>query len=114
VYPLSIWYSTDLGFWYGYNIYPGTNVEQPPNRPDKNNYLPQGTVASLPQTCIDPQFPQSVVGPCAYGKQFNPPPTPTPTPTPLPTKTCSVSAAIRSKCAQLGGAWSLESCSCEY
>jgi hypothetical protein len=111
VYPLSIWYSTDLGYWYGFNIFPATNAEQPPNRPGKNNYFLHGTVASLPPTCIDPQFPLSIL--CAYGKQFNPPPAPPPSPPP-PSGTCNASQAIKSKCAQLGGAWDDESCSCQY
>ncbi len=113
VYPLAIWYSTDLGFWYGYNTYPGSPVEQPPYRPGKSPFYPQGLIAGLPQTCIDPQFPSSVPTYCGYGKWFYPPPAPTPTPTPTPT-TCNVGAGTRSKCTQLGGFWSMESCTCEY
>ncbi len=44
-------------------------------------------------------------------------PAPTPTPTPAPTPgggTCTAGAGIRSKCAQLGGYWDDESCSCQY
>jgi hypothetical protein len=113
LHPLQIWYSTDLGFWYGYGIFPGNFVEQPPNRPGKSNYLPQGLIASLPPTCIDPQFqqqpPPGGLG-CPYGMRFNPPAAPPP-PT---TVTCSASQAIKSKCAQLGGSWNNETCSCEY
>lgn len=114
LHPLSIWYSTDLGFWYGYNTYPGSPVEEPPNRPGKANYFPQGLIAGLPPTCIDPQFPQNPpvggVG-CAYGKQFNPPPPPPPPP---PPGSCNVGQGIKNKCAQLGGYWDDESCSCQY
>ena len=108
---LSIWYSTDLGFWYGYGVFP-FNYEQPPNRPGKNDYLPQGIIASLPPTCIDPQFgPTPGGGVCFYGMRFNPPPAPPPPP---PPGTCSASQATKSKCAQLGGSWSDETCTCEY
>jgi hypothetical protein len=111
VYPLSIWYSTDLGFWYGFSIFPDTNAEQPPFRSGKAGYYLQGTVASLPQTCIDPQFnPQPPVG-CAYAKLFNPPPPPPPPP---PPSSCDATLAMRRSCARLGGFWDDESCSCQY
>ena len=105
LYWLSIWYSTDLGFWYG-NANP---AEDPPNRPGKADYFPQGLIASLPQTCVDPHF-QTSIG-CAYGKQFNPPPPP---PSGGSGGSCNAGAGIRSKCAQLGGYWDYESCSCQY
>lgn len=102
LYPLSIWYSTDLGFWNGYNTFPGSPVEQPPNRSGKAAYLPQGLIASLPLTCVDPQFPQSHI--CAYGMPFNPPP---------PPATCNVAQSVKNKCNQLGGYWDDETCSCQ-
>jgi hypothetical protein len=114
VYPLAIWYSTDLGFWYGYNTYPGDNVEPPPNIPGKNNYFPQGLIAKLPRACVDPQFPETQVGTvCAYGMQFNPPPSAPPATSPPPSS-CSAGAGARSKCAQLGGWFDDETCSCQY
>jgi hypothetical protein len=114
LHPLSIWYSTDLGFWYGYGIFPGNFVEQPPNRSGKEIYFPQGLIASLPSTCIDPQFqtppPPGGVG-CPYGMRFNPPPPPPPPPPPA---SCNVSTALKAKCGQLGGSWDDDTCSCQY
>lgn len=109
LYPLSAWYSTDLGYWWGYGVFP-FDYEQPPNRPGKENYLPHGHVAQLPPACVDPQFPESIPagGTCPYGMLFNPPPPPPSQPT------CNASVAIKAKCAQLGGGWNDETCSCEY
>ena len=111
LHPLHIWYSTDLGFWYEFRPQPW---ESPPNRPGKANYLPLGQIASLPPACINPQFPSDVPtdGSCSfYGRLFNPPPPPPPPP---PPGSCTAGAGIRSKCAQLGGYWDDESCSCQY
>ena len=112
VYPLSIWYSQDLGFWYGYGAYPGDNVEQPPNRSGKANYFPQGFIAKLPPTCLDPQFGNPVGTVCAYGMQFNPPPSSPPSGG--SGGTCNASQAMISRCVQRGGDWDDETCSCMY
>jgi len=105
---LSVWYSQDLGFWNGYGTYPGNYVEPPPNRSGKNPYYDQGVIAALPPACVDPQFPQPPppggVG-CVYAMPFNPPP---------PPPTCNASQSTKNKCAQLGGWWDDETCSCQY
>ena len=110
LHPLSIWYSTDLGFWNGYNTFPGDPVEQPPNRPGKTIYFPQGLIAALPPTCVDPEFPQPPVGGgvCLYGMLFNPPPPPP------PVSQCNVTQFIKNRCYQLGRYWDDDTCSCQY
>jgi hypothetical protein len=112
--PLAIWYSTDLGYWYEFRIFLDQTAEFPPNRSGKNNYVPQGQIASLPPACINPQFP-SQVAPGAecltYVVPFNPPPPPPPPP---PPGSCNAGAGIKGKCGQLGGTWDDESCTCQY
>jgi hypothetical protein len=112
--PLNIWYSTDLGFWYEFRLFDDQTAEWPPNRPGKNNYAPQGRIASLPPACINPEYPSQVTPGeyCVhYVVQFNPPPPPPPPP---PPGTCNASPAIKSRCFRFGGDWNNETCSCEY
>src|SRR5262245_50751262 len=56
---LSVFYSQDVGYWYGYGGTPGFNyVEQPP--PIDNDFRPyayHGNAAALPIATYDPQFP---------------------------------------------------------
>ncbi len=112
--PLNIWYSTDLGFWYEFRIFGDQTGELPPNRPGKNNYVPQGRIANLPPACINPQFPGQVAPAenCfGYVVQFNPPPPPPPPP---PPGSCNATQAMISRCVQRGGDWDDETCSCMY
>lgn len=50
-----------------------------------------------------------LTGPSGSFEFTTPPPPPPP-----PPSSCSASPAIKSKCAQLGGSWSDEMCTCEY
>ena len=56
--PLAIWYSSQRGFWYGYESVPAGNPgfqEQPPHW----SYNYQGVIANLPPAVWDYQFPPS-------------------------------------------------------
>jgi hypothetical protein len=101
---LSVWYSTDLGFWNGDGIYPYP-VEPPPNRSGKSPYYDQGVIAALPP-CANP--PPGGLGCAPYVVAFNPPPPP-----PSPSS-CNVSQSMKNACAHHGGTWDDESCRCEY
>jgi hypothetical protein len=63
----------------------------------------------MPASMQDPQFP-SPPPPLQdrYTVRFDPPPPPP------PPGSCNVGQAIKNKCAQLGGWWDDESCSCQY
>jgi hypothetical protein len=115
---LSVYYSQDLGFWNGYGSFGFSGyIEPPPNRSGKRPYVDQGIIAAMPPAMQDPQFPipSPPGGPnFTYDIAFFPPaPTPTPTPTPPP-GSCSASQALKNRCAQLGGSWDDETCSCQY
>ena len=106
LHPLSIWYSQDLGFWYGYGAFPGF-PELPPNIPGKRNYVWQGVIAALPPACIEPFQPEPDLG-CLYVVQFNPP---APPPPPPPPGTCNGVLPIENKCTNLAGYWD-DPCTC--
>lgn len=82
--PLQAYYSQTRGYFYT------VGNEVPIGYPYSYGFLYHGAPCYLPQ-----------------GGQFSwdPPPPPPP---------CNVSQGIKNKCAQLGGWWNDESCSCEY
>ena len=104
---LSIWYSQDLGYWNGAGV-SGYDAftESPPNRAGKLPYIFQGIDCALPIAQFDSQNPPNpLVINHAWDVIFFPPP---------PPPTCNASQATKNKCAQLGGAWDNETCSCQY
>lgn len=106
---LSVYYSQDLGYWNGYGVagYAPFIVENPPNRPNKLNYVYQGIACALPQSQFDSQHPPNpLVINHGWDVRFLPPPPPPPS--------CNAGQGIKNKCAQLGGYWDNESCSCQY
>jgi hypothetical protein len=118
---LSVFYSTDLGFWNGYggDVYPGNGYFEPaPDRPGKSPYVYQGIICALPPTAVDPQFPQPPpvggVGSVYAVTFFPPPPPPPPPPGGGSGGSCNASQTMRNACAHLGGWWDDESCSCQY
>lgn len=117
LHPLSVWYSTDLGFWNGYGGYGySTQVELPPDRSGKSPYGYQGIICALPPAMADPLSPPPPGGANGvYDVTFFPPASPpgggggggAP-------PGCDASQATRNACAHNGGWWNDETCSCEY
>jgi hypothetical protein len=103
LYPLSVYYSTDLGFWNGSGVPPGPN-EPPPNRPGKEPYYLQneGLICNLPPASLGtflavPFEPPGGGGnPGGNNGDCNPP-------------SSSVNA-----CQHNGGWWNYDTCECEY
>jgi hypothetical protein len=115
---LSVYYSTDLGFWNGLGS-PGYGfVESPPNRPYRSPYVDQGIIAACPPAVWDPTLepnigpptgtPWDVIfyapgsAPGSGGDDGGTPPS------------CQPSSGQMNACTRFGGTWDYESCSCQY
>jgi hypothetical protein len=113
---LSVYYSTDLGFWNGYG---GTGVgynEPPPDRDGKSPYGFQGIICALPPSMADPQFPPGSTVSGVYDVTFYPPggggssggggggggg-------------SCNPSSGTVNACQHNGGWWDYDTCTCQY
>lgn len=109
---LSVWYSQSYGFWNGTGVSPGDAgyfIEPPPNY----TYGFQGDICAMPGAVTGNRFPPQPPGQEAtiFDVFFYPPPPPPPPP---PPGSCNASQAMRNRCAQLGGWWDDEICSCQY
>jgi len=122
---LSVFYSSDYGFWNGYSDYPNSyNVEfPPPIDPQKGGYQYQGLIAALPRATVDPHFPPLInpfPPPTAWAVQFHAPGTP-------PggggegggggggnSNSCNPSSGTVNACQHNGGWWDYDTCTCQY
>jgi hypothetical protein len=101
LYALSIYYSTDLGFWNGFGVSPGP-YEPPPNRSGKEPYYLQGWVCNLPPVNAAGAIPVLFAPPGGGGGggggggECNPP------------------QSTLNACQHNGGWWNYEGCYCEY
>ncbi len=102
---LSVFYSQNYGYWNGYGASGFGFVESPPN----GTYAYHGNLCAVINALDNTQnpLPPSSV-PHVWDVLFYPPPPPPPPPP------CDASQAIKAKCAQLGGWWDDETCSCQY
>ena len=103
---LSSWYSQSYGYWNGTGAIPddaGFFIEPPPHV----SYAYHGKVCATPGA-VQPQ-PPGQSGPTIFDVFFYPPPPPPPPP---PPGSCDVPPREINMCAQLGGWWDDETCSC--
>lgn len=110
---MSSWYSQSWGYWNGTGAPvqdAGFFIELPPAN---HGFVFHGTVCSVAGAVTGTRFPPppGQPGPTIFDVFFFPPAPPPPPPPPPP---CNAPQSLKNKCAQLGGWWSDESCSCEY
>lgn len=109
---MSSWYSQSWGYWNGTGAIPddaGFFIEPPP---PNHSFAYQGKICAMPGAETGTRFPPPPgQSPTIFDVTFSPPPPPPPPP---PPGSCGVPQFIRNKCAQLGGWWNDETCSCEY
>jgi hypothetical protein len=119
---LTIFYSQDLGFWYGGSDYPNSNFVEPPpaHSSEQRDYFYQGLIAALPPKILDPQFPPTpnpFQFPTIWAVQFHAPDAP-------PgdggggsggnSNSCNPSSGTVNACQHNGGLWDYDTCTCEY
>ena len=107
---LSSFYSQSYGYWNGGGALPedvGFFIEQPPHE----SFEYHGKVCAMPGALVGTRFPPplGLPAPLISDVIFFPP-----APPPPPPGSCMAGPGIKGKCAQLGGWWDDETCSCQY
>jgi hypothetical protein len=102
LYPLSVWYSSDLGFWNGYGGVP-ESADPPPNREGRSPYGFQGWICRLPPMSeagilAVPFAPPGGGGGGGGGNNGD----------------CNPPQSTLNACQHNGGWWNYEGCYCEY